>query len=323
MKIRAYIEDKWDALRYGGAGSRPTASLIGKIALGVVGLAMLYYPIGMILVNKIDDDTSFRPEVADGQSHTVAVAAALMHREVDEYRWTAMDPFFMPGAALDNMPNFQQGMVSAISRFAIEMSDQIGRVRGASQVDADLDKAAGLLKYKPDVWVYDASESLLPQRSSADQYRLGAKALVAYNERLARGEAVFERRSDNLLATLDRFTADLGSASAVIDNSIQDLFTFSTSSDDVFYRTKGRLYAYYLLLEGLKQDYSALIAERNLENAWDLMLTSLRQAAEMDPLVVVNGDPDGMILPSHLASQGFYLLRARTQLREISNILLK
>jgi hypothetical protein len=28
-------------------------------------------------------------------------------------------------------------------------------------------------------------------------------------------------------------------------------------------------------------------------------------------------------VPSHLAAQGFYLLRARTQLREISNILLK
>jgi hypothetical protein len=28
-------------------------------------------------------------------------------------------------------------------------------------------------------------------------------------------------------------------------------------------------------------------------------------------------------MPSHLASQGFFLLRARTQLREISNILLK
>ena len=29
------------------------------------------------------------------------------------------------------------------------------------------------------------------------------------------------------------------------------------------------------------------------------------------------------MIPSHLAAQGFYLLRARTQLKEIGNILLK
>ena len=40
-------------------------------------------------------------------------------------------------------------------------------------------------------------------------------------------------------------------------------------------------------------------------------------------VVIVNGKPDGQLQPNHLAVQGFYLLRARTQLREISNILLK
>ena len=53
------------------------------------------------------------------------------------------------------------------------------------------------------------------------------------------------------------------------------------------------------------------------------MLDSLRQAAVLNPLVVVNGAPDGLYFPSHLAVQGFYLLRARTQLREIGSILLR
>ena len=51
------------------------------------------------------------------------------------------------------------------------------------------------------------------------------------------------------------------------------------------------------------------------------MLFSLRQAAELDPLIIVNGAPDAAFMPSHLPAQGFYLLRARTQLREISNVL--
>jgi hypothetical protein len=43
----------------------------------------------------------------------------------------------------------------------------------------------------------------------------------------------------------------------------------------------------------------------------------------LDPFIVINGSPDATFQPSHLASQGFYLLRARTQAREVSNVLLK
>src|SRR3546814_8964274 len=73
----------------------------------------------------------------------------------------------------------------------------------------------------------------------------------------------------------------------------------------------------------LGEDFAPVIEERQLTAAWTQMLESLRQAAVLDPLVVVNGDPDGLYFPSHLAVQGFYLLRSRTQLREISAILLR
>ena len=33
--------------------------------------------------------------------------------------------------------------------------------------------------------------------------------------------------------------------------------------------------------------------------------------------------PDAQMVPSHLTAQGFYLMRARTQLYEVINILLK
>ena len=46
-------------------------------------------------------------------------------------------------------------------------------------------------------------------------------------------------------------------------------------------------------------------------------------AAELQPWWVVNGRPDSQFWPSHLASQGFFLLRARTQMREVTNVLLK
>ncbi|SRR5579885_23938 len=296
--------------------------------LGVLLLALLllYYPVGMLWVNVIDDDPDFGPgPVDDGASHAVAMAAALIDREVDRHAWPANDPFFLPGAALDNMPNYQIGIIAALGRFAVEMTDQIGRTRGSSQADPELDKAAGLLKYSPTVWIFDPSTSWAPTASSESQYRAARRALLAYNEKLAAHQAVFERRADNLLATLDRFAADIGSVSAILDQQIRDHSGdfVDFRADDVFYSAKGKLYAYALLFRALGKDFAKVIAERDLEDAWRQTEESLLEAGTLHPLIVINGQPDGILLPNHLAVEGFYLMRARTQLREITSILAK
>ena len=216
------------------------------------------------------------------------------------------------------------GIVGALARFAFELADQIGRSRGSSQLDPDLKDASGLLQYSGEVWVWDPSVSLTPTATSEAQYNKARKSLENYNRRLAAGDAIFERRADNLQTTLERIAADLGSASAVIDSQIEDGAWFiDFDADDIYYQTKGRLYAYYELLAAFRQDFGQVIQERELGKAWDQMLESMRHAAVLDPFVIVNGDPEGQLLPSHLAAQGFYLLRARTQLKESANILLK
>jgi len=292
----------------------------------LLAVLLLYYPVGMLWISKINDDPDFDPgPVEPGASNAVAVAAALIDREVDKTTWPANDPFFLPGTALDNMPNFQIGIISALSRFAVEMTDQIGRTRGSSQADPDLDKAAGLLKYPPTVWIFDPSTSWAPTASSESQYRAARQKLLAYNEKLAAHQGVFERRADNLLATLDRFAADIGSASAILDQQIRDHSGdfVDFKADDVFYAAKGKLYAYALLFRALGKDFAKVIAERELADAWKQTEASLMEAGTLHPLIVINGQPDGLLLPNHLAVEGFYLMRARTQLREITNILAK
>lgn len=303
---------------------------LGKITgygfLGIVVALFIYFVGGMILIHTISDNPDFQAEqVNPGESRAVAIAAALIERETLQNRWTANDPFFMPGYLLDNMPNYQQGIIYALSRFAIEMSDQMGRTRGSSQVDKDLDKAAGLLKYPGNVWIFDLSTSWAPTAPSDSQYKSARKSLIAYNDRLAAGDAIFDRRADNLMATVDRFATDLGSASAIIDQHLAKSkpWFMDREVDDIFYNTKGKLYAYYLLLRELGLDFEKVIRDKDVGNAWAQMLSSLRSSAELDPLIIVNGSPDGLYFPSHLAVQGFYLLRARTQLREIANILQK
>ena len=297
------------------------------IALAIAVLLVVYYLGGMLWLHEIDDDPEFGLESSapEGASQSVAVAADLIDREINTHRWTANDPFFMPASLLDNMPNFQMGIVQALSRFAVELADQVARTRGSSQIDRDLDTASGLLKYPGTVWIFDFRTSFAPTASSESQYRRAMAALRDYNRRLAEGQALFDTRADNLQATLERMAADIGSSSAALDQQLGEtsLLWPDLAADDVFYATKGRLYAYYLLLRALEVDFANVIAERGLQGLWGQMLASFRAASQLQPWVVVNGAPDSQLAPSHLAAQGFFLLRGRTQLREITNILLK
>lgn len=317
----------------GGLFSRINQPGLGGIVwrafVALVVVILFYYPIGMLIVSRVDDNPDFMPSganaIGEGGSQAVAMMAALIDREVNENSWTANDPFFQPGAMLDNMPNYQTGIVSALARFSFEMTDQVGRSRGSSEADVDLQKAAGLLQYPGDVWIWNPSVSLAIKASSESQYREARRALIRYNARLSKGNATFERRSDNLMATLERFASDLGSQSAVLDTEVREHShdLIDTNADDVFYNTKGKLYGYYMILKGLGEDFAPVIKERGLEKNWAQMLDTFREAAALSPWIVVNGAPDAQFAPSHLAAQGFYLLRARTQLREIANVLLK
>jgi hypothetical protein len=289
-------------------------------------LLLLYYPVGAWIVQDIDDDPQFAPlNVAPGQSRSVAMAIAIVNREVNVHSWTPMLPFFLPGGILDNMPNFQRGMMTAVGRFATELMDQVGRTRGSSQIDRDLEQARGFLNEQPNVWIWQPSVSIWPSATSAAKYRAGLKKLQDYNNRLAAGQAVFDRRADNLQALLDRVANDIGSDSAVIDHQIIERAgdPFDTVCDDIFYFNKGRLYANYLLLREMGADFQNVIRDRELTGPWANMLETFRIASHLQPLFVWNGYPDGMMLPNHLAAQGFYLLRARTQLLEITTILQK
>ena len=213
------------------SGSEPgrTSRILRRVKIGGLGLLVVlvvYYVGGMIWLHRIDDDPNFGlgSSAPEGGSRSVAVAADLIDREINTHRWVANDPWFMPGSLLDNMPNYQMGIVSALSRFAVELGDQLARTRGSSQIDPDLNQASGLLKYPGTIWLVDPQTWFKPTASSELQYRRAMRALRDYNARLAQGQAVFETRADNLQATLERIAADLGSSSAAIDRAVTEDF---------------------------------------------------------------------------------------------------
>ena len=300
--------------------------LVKWTALVLLFVMLFYYPVGMLMVHQVNDDSTFGPgDVPAGGSRSVAMAAAILDREVNQTSWPANDPWFFPGSMLDNMPNFQKGEIFALQKFAVEFRDQLGRARGTSSADPDLQDAASALSNKSDIWVFDLSRSWAPLTPSDSYYRQAVKAFRGYNARLAAGQTEFEPRADSLIISLDRISKDLGDASAEIDpRSIQHSGAWiDLDADDKFYLIKGKVYAYALLLRALGEDFSQVIKDKAAEKGLGPHGEQPDHASSLQPLIVINGQPDAMMQPNHLAMEGFYLLRARAQIDELSDILVK
>jgi hypothetical protein len=331
--VRRRFYSRW----FGSAGGAQRSRfwrVMKWTGIALLLIVVLYYPIGMLMVHQINDDPNFSaPQVAPGDpqnpeagaSQAVATAAALMDREVNQTVWPANDPFFLPGWALDNMPNFQIGVRDAVKRFALELQDEIGRNRGTSAADSDLQTAASRFNYEPNLWIWNPSNPLMPTSTTEENYRQGIAAFQRYNARLAQGSATFDRRADNLLSTLDRIGKDLGAASdrtqRQIDGESGSWIDFR--ADDVFYLNKGLLYGNALILRDLGKDFASILREKGAQNIWDRMVSSMIEGAELEPWIVINGRPDALMQPNHLAAQGFYLIRARAQLEELNDVLIK
>lgn len=308
---------------------RITVKVARRILAGLVVFVFFYYLIGMVVVENINDDSNYAADRFTNDfkgSYAVEMSIAMIDREVNQHAWISNDPWFKPGSLLDNMAYYQKGMIAANAIFAIELKDQLSRIRGSSQVDKNLVEVASGINYAPDRWYWDPSVSVFLFVAPAEkQYNSALTNLKEYNIRLAKGAATFGRRADNLLSTLDKISLDLGSSSDSIARKIDNGIgcVLDTKADNLFYNVKGRSYAYWLLLKGLRMDFSKVVADRDIGSSWDLLEQSLLALINLDPMIVSNCDVDDFLFQNHISAQGFYLLRARTQLKEITNILLK
>jgi hypothetical protein len=285
-------------------------------------IVLLVFPIGMMIAHNIDDDAEFGPAAVEAtQSRAVAMAAALIHREIDVNKWTPNKPFFMPAGWLDNMPSYQTGIVSSLARFAAAIIDE----RGPGAGDLDLMRAAGLLKYPGTIWKFDPRSSWLPTASAEKQYRNAQRAFDLFNDHLSKGSTTFDRRPESLAALLDSMARDLDEAGDVTERHMAEGYPalLDFSSDDVFYANKGHAYAYSLLMRELAWDYNQVLTERRLGPTWTKLVDSLRAAAQPRPLMVVAAATDATVLPNHLLAQGFYLLRARALAGDLAAALRK
>lgn len=223
-------------------------------------------------------------------------------------------PFF------DNKAAFQLGINQVIRRTTTELVDTLGRVRGTSQIDQNLQDARTAMAWSETAWYIGWRG---PTRPSPSVFRDGIEKLRAFNANLERCQATFDARADNLMQFLDRMAGDIGSTSDILRQRIElsDAGWFDLRADDRFWFAYGQLYAYHGILAASRSDFASVIAERNLTTLWSRMEQVLRASLDVQPWIISNGNESSAFFPSHLATMGFNLLQVRSNLVEIRSVL--
>ena len=245
-------------------------------------------------------------------------------------------PFF------DRKSMFQKGVMKAVRRASIELVDTLGRVRGTSSADPDLEHARGLLQYDEETWWLNPFDSTRPLIStpSDEVYRKAIPAFEAYNDRLAKCGALFDARRDNLGQLLDRLSKDLGSTvDELARRSRSELWNVKTKTfvpaegndrgffdfkaDGMFWEAEGEVYAWHGLLQAAHVDMIEAVDNQRLQEIWDQTESHMAEAVLLSPLIVSNGREDGLIMPAHLAALAQRILRARANVVEMRDVLVR
>lgn len=222
---------------------------------------------------------------------------------------------------LDNKASFQRGINQAIRRTTVELVDSLGRVRGTSQVDQSLQDARGSMNFDEHTW-YFGLNPFGPKTPTPSFYRSAIRDLDAFNTRLVGCTAIFDARADNLMQFVDRIANDLGATSAILRerSELHNDGWFDTRADDRFWFAYGQLYGYYGIMTAARHDFQAVIQSRGLTQLWNNLTEQFKAALKIQPLIISNGREDGWIMPTHLATMGFYVLRVRSNLVEVREI---
>ena len=246
---------------------------------------------------------------------------------------------FPPGLLMDNVPNWEFGVLVATRDLSDAMRNEFSRSQTQSTEDRDLKEAAPLFNSPNDRWLLPASER---------QYRKAIGFMDSYLTRLADADehdAQFFARADNLSDYLQTVSTRLGSLSQRLSASVgqeridtdlagdanaqQSTPTTSprlvktpwTQLDDNFYEARGYTWALREQLEAIRADFGPVLRDKNAMVSLDQVIRELHES--QNPLgspMVLNGTPFGFFA-NHSLVMANYISRANAAVIDLRELL--
>lgn len=252
-----------------------------------------------------------------------------------------------PGVFLDNISNWEFGVVVQIRDFSRAMRNDISRSQTQSTADPDLEVAEPQFHFANDSWLFPSTEG---------EYEEGVTAMASYLRRLSEGNAQFYARADNLNDWLKLVQNRLGSLSQRLSASVGQhrintdqpqsaepetvqegapvqgrpgpdieeepmIKTPWLEIDDVFYEARGTTWALIHLLKAAEIDFAPILANKNAAVSLRQIIRELEATQQniWSP-IILNGSGFGFFA-NHSLVLASYISRANAALIDLSNLL--
>jgi hypothetical protein len=333
--------DKLDDILPGGRFFSLVLTVVGIYLLVCVLLGM-YWSIAPEPFDVRDRAAAYAAQgqgaVVTGSTTTAALMGVMDTLLTKPGGYTHND-IFPPGVWLDNMPNWEYGVLIQSRDLARALREVLSRSQSQSTEDADLVEAEPRFNFSSDSWALPASES---------EYRDGLKYLQKYFNRLSEKQspgAQFYARADNLRYWLTTVNTRLGSLSQRLSASVgkrrintdlagDESASQSTSApdeldvttpwleiDDVFYEARGTAWALIQFLEAAEVDFADVLKKKNAQVSLQQIIRELEGTQETvwSPMIL-NGSGFG-ILANHSLVMASYISRANAAIIDLRDLL--
>jgi hypothetical protein len=241
---------------------------------------------------------------------TVATLAETVATLLDKPGGYLRNDIAPPGVWLDNMPNWELGV--------LEVSRDLARaLPGMAQArSGHLEEARERLEGDDRDWFYPTTEQRLEQAVAALDAQLGELGADRDGFVPGQGLADWLARSAARLDDLAlRLAASVGSHEALTELAVEAESLPPRTPwhrvDDIFFEARGTGWALAQLLEGVQRDQADVLAESGTEAEWERLLAELaRTQRRLWSPVVLNGSGFGLFA-NHSLVMALHMTRAR------------
>jgi len=338
--LRYWREDIADALNSQKV-IRASALIIGVYLIICIGLGV-YWSFTPKRFNVVEATIKRQQQTTDAfvvGAVTTATTLEIVDQLLHKPGGYLSNDVFPPGVWLDNVPNWEYGVVLQVRDMTKAMRESFARSQSQSSEDENLGKADPRFNFGTQSWMFPRTESM---------YREGSEALEAYLLALTDVEspnAQFYARADNLNYWLEMVSKRLGSMSQRLSASVgqnrantdlagdagakQSTPTASNimvktpwhKVDDVFFEARGTTWALVHLLKAIELDFATVLEKKNASASLQQIIRELEQSQlPLRSPVILNGGGFGM-LANHSLVMASYISRANAGVIELRNLL--
>lgn len=322
--------------------------VFGKVAVALLGVYLVVIIVLGFYWSSEPDVFSVRdnlrektggvdtPVIGAASTATLIRAAETM---LDKRGGYLSNDISLPGLVLDNIPNWEFGVLVQIRDFSRAFRENFSRSQSQSTEDVDLVIVEPKFNLPSDSWMFPATET---------EYRGAVAALESYMRRISdtnEQDAQFYARADNLSRWLvnvesrlgslsQRLSASVGQAQASSDGAGERATPQSTGVpnsrvvktpyfqiDDVFYEARGATWALMHFLQAVEIDFESVLRDKNALVSVRQIIRELEasQRAVFSP-VILNGGGFGLFA-NHSLVMANYVSRANAAIIDLRELL--